>query len=69
MSVNKIFNLIFNVSRSVCVHFIFKIFFYCFQPNHTRRRARDIPKNYNVSDSNDEASVSLQNLEEIQNMK
>lgn len=25
-------------------------------PNHTRRRARDLPKNYNVSDSNDEAS-------------
>lgn len=30
VSVNNIFNLIFNVSRNVCVHFIFKIFFIAF---------------------------------------
>lgn len=30
MSVNNIFNLIFNVSRNVCVHFIFKIVFIAF---------------------------------------
>lgn len=28
------------------------------QPNHSRRRVRDLPKNYHISDSNDEASVS-----------
>lgn len=53
-------------NSSLCT---FLKFFISFQPNHTRRRARDLPKNYNVSDSNDEASVSKQIFYYIGNHK